>query len=95
MLPQLERGVEGRRCSPGGQHNALPATSLPHSTRTPETGPSRPIPGETVRHEHPAEAHASPHHTDSARPRACGEADNPGEADQHHQPEFGRSQRSG
>ena len=50
---------------------------------------------QTVRHEHPAEAHASPPHTGTAYPLTCGEADNPGEADGTHHPKTGPFQGAG
>jgi len=39
--------------------------------------------GQTVRHQHPAKAHASPPHNSFTLPLTCGEADNPGKADRH------------
>jgi hypothetical protein len=41
---------------------------------------------QTVRHEHPVEAHASPPRIGCAHPLSCGEADDSGEADWHHHP---------
>ena len=69
----------------------------PHSIRTPKIQPfhSRSKVRQTVRHEHSAEAHASPPHTGTAHPLTCGEADNPGEADGTHHPRSQQFQRSG
>jgi hypothetical protein len=41
---------------------------------------------QTVRHEHPVEAHALPPRIGCAHPLSCGEADDSGEADWHHHP---------
>lgn len=63
---------------------AARTTSPPHSTLTPGEScraPADPGVRQTQRHEHPAEAHASPPRTGCAHPLSCGEADDPGEAD--------------
>ncbi len=48
-----------------------------------------------VRHWPPAGAHASPPCPATALHLTCGEADNPSEADQHHDPENSPHQRPG
>lgn len=98
-VPPDLRPVAGRSSGPPTLGSRRPVGS------TPQLAPSIVLPmfafqppfavKQAVRHEQPAEAHASPPHTSTAPPLNCGEADNPAEADRVPTPESGRFHRSG